>query len=323
MTIVGVLDTSLESTNDGDSIIVEAVHQNFPILNRSVRFPTHRRLTRVELLAATKCDILVVTGTNIVTSKMLRDRQWPLGLAELRAFQGKLVMLGVGWRQYQDNPGMLRTRILRSLIADSIAVSARDQYTCDKLNRLGINAVNTGCPTTWLLPESISRLGDVDECVFTLTDYNPDPAVDGKILKHLSETYKNTYVWPQSAGDLKTIRKMWLPRNVSIADRGLPALDKLLPGKDYIGTRLHAGIRAAQHGSAVLVVAVDNRANEIGRDTGLPVTDRRMGMPSIVEAINRHRGEDAHLELATQSIALWKNRFHELAAFAGSHRSTI
>jgi polysaccharide pyruvyl transferase WcaK-like protein len=44
---------------------------------------------------------------------------------------------------------------------------------------------------------------------------------------------------------------------------------------DYVGTRLHAGIRALQKGRRALIISVDNRATEIGRDTHLPIVERK------------------------------------------------
>lgn len=43
---------------------------------------------------------------------------------------------------------------------------------------------------------------------------------------------------------------------------------------DFVGTRLHGGIRALQKKKRSLIIAVDNRAIELGADTGLPVIDR-------------------------------------------------
>ena len=43
---------------------------------------------------------------------------------------------------------------------------------------------------------------------------------------------------------------------------------------DYVGTRLHAGIHALNHKIRCIILAVDNRATEMGRDVNLPVIQR-------------------------------------------------
>jgi hypothetical protein len=40
---------------------------------------------------------------------------------------------------------------------------------------------------------------------------------------------------------------------------------------DFVGARLHGGIRALQRGRRTLTIALDNRAREIAGDTGMPV----------------------------------------------------
>ncbi|MDV6233176.1 polysaccharide pyruvyl transferase family protein [Rhodococcus cercidiphylli] len=302
----------MESTNDGDAIIVEAILKNFPDLVDVPRFPTHRRLAKSEALAAAKCDYLVVTGTNILNQKILRDRQWPLGLRELKAYRGRLVLLGVGWRQYQERPGKRTQKTLNKLLAHQIPVAARDHYTDSKLSELSIDSVNTGCPTTWNLPMSLPPLGSVDECVFTLTDYNPAWDIDGQVIYDLAARYKTVHAWPQSDGDLSNLNKMSLPANFQISRRGIATLDSLLEGRDYIGTRLHAGIRAAQHGRAILIIAVDNRAIEIGKDIGLPVVPRQLGPHAIAAAIDERSRQEALIQIPRRQVERWKLELRSL-----------
>ncbi|HJR34009.1 MAG TPA: hypothetical protein VJ817_03625, partial [Gemmatimonadales bacterium] len=43
---------------------------------------------------------------------------------------------------------------------------------------------------------------------------------------------------------------------------------------DYVGNRLHAGIRSLQKGRRAIILEIDNRATEMGRDVGLPTVER-------------------------------------------------
>jgi hypothetical protein len=75
---------------------------------------------------------------------------------------------------------------------------------------------------------------------------------------------------------------------------------------DYIGSRLHGGIRALQTGKRSLILAVDNRAVEISKDTGLPVVKR-----DNVAAIERWITTPAptRLKLPTAAINEWMGQF--------------
>jgi hypothetical protein len=43
---------------------------------------------------------------------------------------------------------------------------------------------------------------------------------------------------------------------------------------DYIGTRLHGGSQMPSFKKKVMIIAIDNRAKEIGRETRLPTVSR-------------------------------------------------
>jgi hypothetical protein len=75
---------------------------------------------------------------------------------------------------------------------------------------------------------------------------------------------------------------------------------------DYVGTRLHGGIFALQHGVRSLIVAVDNRAAEISRDTGLHVITR-----DDIEGLRRWIAESPPiaLRMPQDGITQWKSQF--------------
>lgn len=55
------------------------------------------------------------------------------------------------------------------------------------------------------------------------------------------------------------------------------ALDAVLTSDldvDYVGNRLHAGVRALQRGRRTIIVEIDNRAHEMGGDFGLATVGR-------------------------------------------------
>jgi polysaccharide pyruvyl transferase WcaK-like protein len=174
------------------------------------------------------------------------------------------------------------------------------------------NVVNTSCPTVWSLNKShcknISTKKN-QKVVCTLTDYHQNPKSDTLFLLMMLKKYEHCYLWLQGAGDREYFDSLNLPAgSFELVPPKLSAYDHLLSNKevDYIGTRLHAGIRAMQRGQRTLVLGIDNRALEIGKNIGLNVCDR-----TDTEAISRFccGGEESLLKIPQQEIELWKRQF--------------
>lgn len=160
--------------------------------------------------------------------------------------------------------------------------SVRDEMTKRKLESIGIkNVLNTACPTMWTLTEEAQRKIPVRKAravLTSITDYAFSPEQEKKMLEILSKEYEHVIIWVQGSHDID----WYLSRTVNLDAYELvgPRIDQLNsilenPDIDYIGTRLHAGIRCLNRGHRSLIVAVDNRARQIGRDTGLPVIERK------------------------------------------------
>ncbi len=94
-------------------------------------------------------------------------------------------------------------------------------------------------------------------------------------------------------------------RDFTTAEPTLAAYDALLAAgdSDYIGTRLHGGVRALETGAWGVIVAVDNRALEISRDTGLPVHAR--GERDAIRATVERRAP-LDVRLPYDQITAWK-----------------
>lgn len=300
---VALLDTSIDSYNMGDTIIASMVDRLLPELASLPRLPTHRMLTRHELRIARDADVLILTGTNILSSTLRlygRDpiarayakasrhyRHWPIGRAEFDAFSGKVVFFGVGWAGYDDAVSSGAAHLISGVRHPRMALAVRDRYTCGKLTGVGIPAVNTYCPTMWRLPERLAEVSLHGRVVFTVTDYAMDPVRDQRLLDQLGRLYDEILLWPQGARDLRYLRSLAPPRKATIISSGLPSLRSALDedGTEYVGTRLHSGIFAADNGNPTVVIAVDHRATEIGRDSGFPVIQRSLASDDLVAAI--------------------------------------
>ena len=76
---------------------------------------------------------------------------------------------------------------------------------------------------------------------------------------------------------------------------------------DYIGTRLHAGIRALQNQKRTLILSVDNRATEMGKDFNLPVVSRKD--IHFVEKNFIKSTFNTDIKRPFEIISQWKNQF--------------
>lgn len=98
-------------------------------------------------------------------------------------------------------------------------------------------------------------------------------------LSIVAKNYNKVYIWPQSIFDYKYIKSYLEETRVSaeIIPATLRAYDNLLESEksiDYIGTRLHGGIRALQHKKRSIIIAIDSRAESFKRDFNLPVLNK-------------------------------------------------
>lgn len=274
--IIGILDPSMSSDNMGDHIIQDAVRAEladaFPDWEL-VALPTQRTLTLSEMYSARACQHFFVGGTNILNGNLPFYRQWKLDPLIVSILRGRTSPMGVGWWKYQDKTNALSAWTWRTLFGHN-PVSVRDSYTRSKVEQLGSRAINTSCPTMWRLPDVVNSSSSVsDTVVVTLTDYRRSVDFDVAMFEALRSIYKYVYLWPQGEKDRDYVERLRL--EVTIGPREVSWFDEmLLGGVDYVGTRLHAGVRAHQLRAHSMIVAIDNRAVEISHDTGLPIVMR-------------------------------------------------
>lgn len=299
------------SSNLGDLIIQDSVSKElrdiFP-LSKIYRISTQERLGLKQSVRSVLSDFRFVGGSNLLSSKMNEYNQWRISMCDIPRLRN-VVLMGVGWWQYQEKPNKYTSLLLRNILSKKFFHSVRDRYTLEMLNSIGItNVYNTGCPTMWRLPASPTLRCEKAANVLTmLTDYNRDHEADISLLKTLKTHYQTIYFWPQGRRDDDYIRKLGFP--VIMLEHSLEALDSFLARDidcDYIGTRLHGGVRCLTNGRRSLILAIDNRAKEISFDSNLPVVDRRN-----ISAIEKWILHSTPVNLIVQSdmIRRWKAQF--------------
>ena len=331
---IAKLNPSISSENIGDDIILWYC-QN--VLNSIfgealyVNVPTREHLEQISRYHIMSSDYAFVCGTNLLASNMDKVKQWNINIQDaikilrtnLRRREyfniskypsGKLILMGSGWWQYQENPNSYTKLLMKLLLSNEYMHSVRDSYTEKMLKKIGINNVlNTACPTMWNLTERFcSEIPEVKSTrvVTTLTNYHTCKEDDEIMLDILCTQYKEVYVWLQSIEDLSYLNSLSCSKNIKIIPPNLIAYDRYLEQNetDYVGTRLHGGIRALNYKRKALILAVDNRAIEISRDTNLPVIERKNVKSQLENYLLQPR--ETRITLPYENIENWKAQFY-------------
>ncbi|GLI56804.1 hypothetical protein PM10SUCC1_23180 [Propionigenium maris DSM 9537] len=315
---ITIFNTWCSSNNTGDEIIMSAY---VPIIKEVfkddlfVELPTHTGLGDAGHKTFEGSNYGIVCGTNLLSTKMKATasrNQWKIGLIDAINL-GNVVLMGVGASKYTTKVSIASKFILKRILSKDKIHSVRDEYTKNKLNEIGIkNVLNTSCATMWSLTsehcKGIPRTKG-KSVVTTLTDYNRDLEKDKRMFEILQANYEKVYFWPQSFKDIDYFNRLNIEKVITIAPN-LFSFDKILKEEssiDFVGTRLHGGIRAMQNLRRTIIIGIDNRALE-KKSFGIKVVERSE-IDSLGEIIN----EEFYtaLNLPWEDIAKWKEQFKE------------
>ena len=310
-----IFDISMRSNNKGDQIIClycDQVLEECLGKRSTVRVPTHQLPTEEELAVIRRTQQKIVCGTNILSPNYAKWSLWKMP-NNLFGYTN-VIALGIGWGYYGNEIADVSKTVYRHVFSKKGLHSVRDGYTEMKMKQMGIkNVVNTGCPTMWGLTSEVCAAipdGKAKNVVTTITDYSKDFDADNFLLETLSLYYEKVYVWPQGSKDLEYLASLRPIRNLIVVSGGIKAFSELLLNNDvdYFGTRLHAGIHALNMGIRSMIIAIDNRALEISRDTSLPVIPRERIKDLLPTAITENR--TTSIKLPWDNIRQWKEQFH-------------
>lgn len=283
MRTIALLDPSVGTRNLGDQIIYEAVRRELELAFPNCficRISTHEFMLWESRRIISECDYVVVGGSNLLKSKMEWNTQWKLSPWDLWSLR-KVLLLACGWRHYDSTPTPYTRLLYKTILDRRMTHSVRDGYTARQLDAAGVsNVSNTACVTMWnLTAEHCAGIpvGKSADAVVTVTAYHPDAEKDRVFLHTVMKSYRQVFLFVQQPDDLAYAQGLAGGRLTPLPP-SVKALDEVLKlGVDYIGTRLHGGIRALQEKSRTLVLSIDNRAREIASDTGLPTVERGDG----------------------------------------------
>ena len=189
--------------------------------------------------------------------------------------------------------------------------SVRDENTKIFLEKLGFTAINTGCCTLWDLTsqhcKDIPKIKS-DTVVFTLTDYSKNIEKDQQLIDILKKKYKKIYFWPQGLEDYDYFKSLDNINNIKMLGPSLEEYETFLKNNDcdYVGTRLHGGIKALQLKKRSIIISIDNRARNMGRDYNLVCIERN----DIYNLNNLIDSEiETNITLDFEKINQWKSQF--------------
>ena len=329
----------ISTANTGDYIIAEYCDKVLKEIFGDflgVAIPSREKISEVGASAVRSADYTFVCGTNLLSSDFRARKQWEinrittlkivlqslpkrswykLNLIKEKLSQIHIILFGVGWVDYQSAPTTYTKRLLKSILDNNYFHSVRDSYAEEKLKSIGINnVINTACPTMWGLSEEFCRsipTKKSEAVVTTITDYREDEERDTLLLNMLISEYKKVYLWLQSFEDIKYLKKLGYYNKVEIIPPTLESYDKFLyqHNADYIGTRLHGGIRALNHCKRSCIIGIDNRAIEIKKDTNLPVIDANSINSELISWI--YGNKPTNIVLPKDNIKKWKSQFRK------------
>ena len=309
---------ALSTKNIGDEIIVEScklelkeVLQNKFVIDIS----THMPLNREYLKRIDNVSLRIVLGSNLLLPDMKgKDDQWNIKLADVDV-AGPVITMGVGWSKYEKEINEYTKRIYTKIFNKKYLHSVRDSYTEERLRSIGINnVINTGCVTLWKLTESHCKQipeHKSKDVVCTLTDYSRAEKEDLELLNILKENYENIYFWVQGSKDYEYITSLNFKGNIKFIGPSLSEYNELLKSNeniDFVGTRLHGGIKALQNKKRTIIIGIDNRAIEMQKDFNIPVI-KRENINELSNMINSKFSTD--IKINEDNIKIWKEQFKE------------
>lgn len=314
---IALLTPAIKSVNLGDTIIERACIDAVSLLHahEPVKVSTHTHPTRREIQYLKNVDLVIVTGSNLLSGDV-HHSQWKL--PQDYSALGNLCLMGCGWSDYTESNSFSKN-FYKKILNNGWIHSVRDQYTEERLREAGVeNVLYTGCPTMWrLTAEHCSKIScrKGRSVVTALTSYQGDYELDSFQMQVLFEQYDTVYFWPQGKNDSKYLNRILTEsekKRVIILDRNLDQLKKILQTEkpDYIGNRLHAGILALNMCCRSKIIAIDNRALEIGKDTGLPILRREELKEKLESSI--YAEDIISIHMPWENIKLWKQQFVEV-----------
>ena len=319
-------DTALATTNLGDEIILRSLRQELAFLYRDafiVRYGTHVKnfsasnyYARLQKVAfAERADYKLIMGANLLSGDLKKSRlQWPVCGVNGWLYEN-VILAGVGTTYGTGKITAYSRKVYNNILRQSFCHSVRDEESKRFLESMGFKAINTGCPTLWsLTPEFCQSIphGKAGRAIFSLSGYREQRDVpnDRARIEVLKRNYGQLYFWCQTVMDetyldsFKDLGVADIPRVYSLEEYAR-LLDE--GDIDYVGTRLHGGIMALQHGVRAIVISIDHRAQGFHDSNNLAICDRSRVGEDLEGMINSDF--ETRIDVDRDAIDAWKAQF--------------
>ena len=175
------------------------------------RIATHELMPRETYRSLSQYDVGLVGGTNILKSHMFVRANWRLRPYDM-FFLKNVVLLGVGWQQYQGAVDIFSRALFKCILSNKFMHSVRDEYTLDQMRGQVKSVAYTACPTLWSLTEqkcAAVPTRKAKSAIVSLTYYRPDPA-DAELIRMLLREYETVHFWCQMEKDRDYLNAMSL-----------------------------------------------------------------------------------------------------------------
>lgn len=310
---------SITSLNLGDSIILDSIEYEMKDVfkdNFIVDVSSHLAVSFIFTRLLENADYKFVCGSNLLSGRIenVLARQWAISLLNAKKL-GPAILVGAGWQKYNDNPNFYTKKVYQKILSNEYIHSVRDEYTESCLRKCGINnVISTACPSMWrFTPEFCEAIPQkkANSVVTTITDYSVDIEKDKQMIETLLSLYENVYVWLQGYKDEAYLNELTSDERLKRVAPNLKAFDDVLDMEDieFVGTRLHAGMRALQHQKRSVILSIDNRAKELNKNYNINIIEREE-----VGSLKDYLLSDikTNINIPIEEITLWKNQFEEL-----------
>ena len=313
-------NTSYGTRNLGDFIIVESVKKEMDFLFRNnfiYELPTHtptittlQNIDSAVKYECNKAELKFIDGTNIIKKSLFNlHPDWNISLLNKNPYKGA-ILVGAGMDGNFSRVDCYTRFIYAKILSKKYVHSTRDEKTKRFLESIGLQAMNTGCPTMWSLTDEHCKKipkNKAKNVVFTLTDYRKDYEKDLELIKILKKNYAKLYFFAQGSDDENYLNEILDSNDIEVL-HSLEAYREVLSrgNVDHVGTRLHAGIFALQNRVRSVIIIVDNRARDMKETYNIPSIERNK-INSLNKLINS--SIETRINIDTKCINKWKSQF--------------
>lgn len=239
-------------------------------------------------------DYKFICGTNLLQNHLEHlHPQFMLNPFNMGLYKDS-VLVGVGKNKKYEKIDAFTKYLYLHTLSKEFMHSVRDEATKKVIEDIGLKAINTGCPTLWgFTKEKCSNIPveKAENVIFSVSGYSTQRAEkeDSVMIKCLINNYNRLYAWIQTMADEEYLRELVdIDRYKITCIYSLEMYSELLKkgNIDYIGTRLHGGIFALQHGCRSLIISIDERAEGFHETNNIPIL-RRNEIDKLDSYINK------------------------------------